>query len=159
MSSDRLSLDEWALKIADVVALRATCARRSVGAVLLNRRGQILATGYNGRAAGLAHCGGVHGRPCAGAGAPSGSRLTECEAIHAEQNALLFCHAVSQIETCVVTVSPCVTCTKLLLNTGAKRIVFGGLYADHEHSARLWLEAGRDWIHLPPQNPTKIKDI
>lgn len=157
MPANRPNLDEWALKIAHVVALRATCARRAVGAVLLNRRGQILATGYNGRAAGLVHCGGSGGRPCTGASAPSGSRLAECEALHAEQNCLLFCHDVHAIETCVVTVSPCVTCTKLLLNTGTRRIVFGELYADHEHSQRLWQEAGRGWIYLPPQTPTSIK--
>jgi dCMP deaminase len=157
MLAERLGLDAWALKIAEVVALRATSVRRAVGCVMLNKRGHILSTGYNGRAAGLVHCMGIHGRPCSGANAASGTRLSECEAIHAEQNGLLFCRDVSAIETAVVTVSPCVTCTKLLLNTGAKRIVFSNLYADAENSRRLWAEAGREWIHIPTQSQFEIK--
>ena len=158
---ERPSFEQWALDIAQIVATRATCVRRSVGAVLLNGRGRILATGYNGRAAGLAHCAehpcGRRSRPFVlpGAEAVAHPETDVCEAVHAEQNALLSCHEVRDIETCVVTVSPCFNCTKLLLNTGTKRIVFGGFHSDHGKSERLWVSAGRAWIHLPPQNPTE----
>ena len=52
----RLSRDEWALKLALLTAQRTTCCRRAVGCVLLNARGHVLSTGYNGVAAGLPHC-------------------------------------------------------------------------------------------------------
>jgi deoxycytidylate deaminase len=48
--------DSWAMALAVVTAERATCLRRKVGAVLLNERGHVLSTGYNGVAAGQNHC-------------------------------------------------------------------------------------------------------
>jgi dCMP deaminase len=156
--TERPDFHRWGMGIAQVVATRATCARRSVGAVLLDRRGRILATGYNGRASGLAHCSGANGTPCGGLGTLGRPAKAECEAVHAEQNALLSCREVHDIETCITTISPCFTCTKLLLNTGTTRIVFGGFHSEHEKSERLWKEAGRIWLYLPPQNPTTIKE-
>jgi dCMP deaminase len=147
---DRPELGLWGLQIAEVVSTRATCARRAVGCVLLDAKGKILATGYNGRASGLTHCAGRQGLRCEGASAPSGTQLSACEAIHAEQNALLACSDVSKIHTAAVTTSPCVTCVKLLMNTGAQSIVFRDLYPDHTESQRLWESAGRKWIHLKP---------
>lgn len=52
----RPSRDQWAMGLAQLTALRTTCCRRKVGAVLLNKRGHVLSTGYNGVAAGLPHC-------------------------------------------------------------------------------------------------------
>lgn len=164
----RPSHEEWALRLAEVVAQRATCLRRSVGCVLTNGRNQVLATGYNGRAAGLEHCNQVtgaitshpgcpdeYGHACAGARAASGTQLDACEAIHAEQNALLQCRDVYEIRNCYVTVSPCVTCVKLLLNTGCKRIIFRERYTHDEQAALLWegqeYGDGRQWLLLPQQ--------
>lgn len=138
--------DEWGLQLAMVTSLRATCARRKVGCVLTNDRGQVVATGYNGPPRGFAHCTPEH--PCPGAAAPSGTGLDLCEAVHAEQNALLQCAAVHEVQTCYVTASPCVTCVKLLLNTGCRRIVFLEPYP-HDVARELWTrDAGREWIHL-----------
>ena len=148
--------DETFLMVADVLAVRTTCLRRGVGCVLTNKRGHVLSTGYNGVASGVRHCnfqprpiaGGVTEAfpyACAGAGADSGSRLDDCQAIHAEANALLQCPDVHQIETCYVTVAPCISCVKLLLGTSCQRIVFSEQYPHHE-AARLW---NRPWIHLP----------
>lgn len=152
----RPSHEEWGLRLAEVVAQRATCLRRSVGCVLTNSRNQVLATGYNGRASGLPHCrdtGGADDYACAGSRAPSGTNLDGCEAIHAEQNALLQCRDVYAIEAAYVTVSPCVTCVKLLMNTGCKRIIFRERYAHDEQAMLLWAgreyRDGRQWIHLP----------
>lgn len=147
--------DETWLDVAAVVARRSTCLRRAVGCVLLDDLGQVLATGYNGRARGLPHCnepgagsthvdraGKFYGYPhaCVGARAESGTRLDACEAIHAEQNALLQCRDVRAIRTCYVTASPCLTCVKLLMQTGCQRIVFAERYAHDEAAQRLWLE-------------------
>lgn len=163
----RPTKDQTWLAVAAVIARRGTCLRRQVGCVLVDRLGQVLATGYNGRAHGLPHCNDEDVRPmnsvgvievkyphaCAGAQSPSGTNLEGCEAIHAEQNALLQCRDVQQIETCYVTASPCVTCVKLLLNTGCVRIVFAERYAHDEEARKLWIK--RDvrldsWVYLPP---------
>lgn len=85
---------------------------------------------------------------CEGATAPSGTQLDLCQAIHAEQNALLRCRDVDAIETCCVTASPCVTCVKLLLNTGCQRIVFVAPYPQPAAQA-LWEGARRAWLGHP----------
>lgn len=162
MSDARPSRDEYFSRMAELVATRSTCIRRSVGCVLVSARGHVLATGYNGVAAGLAHCnalervrdpfdstgeGFVDHYPnlCPGALRadgkrwPSGKKLDGCEAIHAEQNALLQCHDVFVIETCYVTVSPCITCVKLLLGTSCQRIVFIEAYSHDDEAKRIWL--------------------
>lgn len=150
----RPSRDEWALKLALLTAQRTTCCRRAVGCVLLNARGHVLATGYNGVAAGLPHCN--HHDPffetgfphaCSRANSPSGTNLDGCLAIHAEQNALLQCRDTYAIHTCYVTVSPCMTCAKLLLNTSCERIVFVEEYS-HSAARELWTGAGRAWEQL-----------
>jgi len=147
----RPSRDEWALKLALLTAQRTTCCRRAVGCVLLNARGHVLATGYNGVAAGLPHCNHQHGdefpHACSGAKAPSGTNLDGCQAIHAEQNAMLQCKDVYSIHTCYVTASPCMTCIKLLLNTSCERIVFVEEYP-HSAARELWTGAGRAWEQL-----------
>jgi dCMP deaminase len=89
----------------------------------------------------------VYAHACSGAASPSGTNLDACEAIHAEQNALLQCHDVFDIHTCYVTASPCVTCTKLLLNTGCQRIVFVEEYPQPE-AGRLWKKSHRQWLHV-----------
>jgi dCMP deaminase len=142
----RPSIDEWAMELAHVVATRATCARRSVGCVLLDARGRVLATGYNGPARGIEHCTIV---PCAGARLASGSGLDVCEAIHAEANALLQCRDVDSIASCYCTTEPCSHCAKLLLNTGCERVVYKEPYAQGGGRDQ-WLN-GRDpagWLQV-----------
>ena len=156
----RPTRDEWAMGLAQLTAKRSTCLRRQVGCVLLNERGHVLSTGYNGVASGLPHCNEIVGltpedplksfhtpNACPGARSPSGTNLDGCQAIHAEQNALLQCHDVYQIHTCYVTTSPCITCTKLLLNTGCQRIIFTDKYP-HPSAKVLWLSSGREWYRL-----------
>ncbi len=154
----RPTRDEWAIELAHLTAKRATCLRRQVGCVLLNERGHVLATGYNGVAAGMPHCNEEAWvtetvlmkkwpHACSGAKAPSGQALDACQAIHAEQNALLQCRDVWSIHSAYVTASPCITCTKLLMNTSCKCIVFSELYP-HNEAEKLWVGAGREWIKL-----------
>ena len=166
----RPSKDQYFLEMARLAATRGTCVRRQVGCVLVNRLGQVLATGYNGVARGLPHCNeeaphtipGLDGAPinvtklsnkphlphaCPGSGAASGTQLDTCQAVHAEQNALLQCGDVYRVEAAYVTHSPCLVCTKLLLNTSCRRIVFRQRYP-HPGAERLWVEAGRQWWRL-----------
>lgn len=141
------------MELALLTAKRATCLRRQVGCVLLNQRGHVLATGYNGVAAGQPHCNQYdHFHPigfpdaCTGAHAPSGTNLDGCQAIHAEQNALLQCRDVYTIHTAYVTASPCLTCCKLLLNTSCERICYAEEYPQPA-AKELWVAAGRRWQH------------
>lgn len=138
--------DTYFLRMAKLVATRTTCCRRAVGCVLVDRKGHVLATGYNGVAAGQAHCLDV---PCSAATAPSGTNLDGCEAIHAEQNALLQCKDVHAIHTVYCTTEPCITCAKLLANTSAERVVFLEWY--HGTQAKdLWLKTRGPgtWIEI-----------
>ena len=139
----RPDIDSYFMAIAEVVATRGTCARRKVGVVLTDYKRHIVATGYNGTASGLAHCTEC---PCPGVQYPSGSGLDDCEALHAEQNALCQCRDVHLLDVAYVTVSPCVTCTKLLLGTSCSKIVFKTPYPDNNKSRLLWEKAGREWV-------------
>jgi dCMP deaminase len=145
----RPSRDEYYLRMAELVATRGTCIRRSVGCVLVSEKGRVLATGYNGPPSGEPHCN--EGFPCDGAtGFKSGEGLEKCQAIHAEQNAILLLEDPWKVDTIYVTASPCDTCMKLLLGTSAKRIVCRELYPHAEALAR-WERAGRAIIVLEAQ--------
>jgi dCMP deaminase len=132
--------DQYFLSMAKLVSTRGTCCRRQVGCVLVNAMNRVLSTGYNGRYAGALHCN--EGFPCEGADLPSGTGLDKCEALHAESSALLFCSNVYDIQTCYVTVTPCIECTKMLLNTSCQRIVAASVYP-HPAARKLWEQAGR----------------
>lgn len=150
---NRPSLDEYLLNLARCAATRTSCIRRGVGCVLANAQGHVLGIGYNGVAKGLAHCNerepdsnGVQGylmQACPGWSLPPGQ--DSCEAIHAEVNALLQCRAVQEIDTAYVTLSPCKSCVKLLLNTSCRRIAFLEEHTLPE-ARELWVtKAGREW--------------
>jgi dCMP deaminase len=128
--------------IAAVLARRATCRKLRVGAVLVDERDRILGTGYNGVPHRMQHC---TDTPCPGVHAPKGADL--CEAVHAEQNALLQCTALDKIHALYVTHAPCMRCTKMLLNTNCKAIYFVDDTHLEESAQRLWQSAGRAWIH------------
>lgn len=139
----RPSRDTVNMNIAMVMAERTTCSRRKVGSVAVDKRGHLLGTAYNGQYAGSKHCN--EGNPCAGATSPSGTNIDGCAAIHSEQNLLLNCGDPQKIHTVYVTTAPCVSCIKLLLGTGAQRIVFNEDYPNSDISKQLWESANRVW--------------
>ena len=161
-TGSRPSTDEYFVRMAELVAERATCLRRAVGCVLVDAHKHVLATGYNGVAKGRPHCNEVHftglyeascggdtpvyhyPHKCAGADAPSGTALHLCEAIHAEANALIQCRDIDKIFTVYCTASPCVQCMRLILSTSARRIVFRQEYP-HLEAAQLARMAGLEW--------------
>lgn len=160
----RPSIETSFLDMAALVAKRSTCLRRNVGCVLVNPLGHIISTGYNGVAAGQPHCNekGIvsevssnldnrYTYACEGAYASSGKDLDKCKAIHAEQNALLQCSDVYNIDIAYITVSPCITCVKLFLNTSCQFIIFKDKYS-HSEAKDLWTASGRDWIHYKGEN-------
>ena len=139
-SKERPTFDEYFLMLAGVISSRSTCGRRRVGAILVDNKNRIISTGYNGVARGLPHC---IDEPCPGAGFSSGEGLNACEAVHAEANALVNCADHTQIHTLYCTTSPCVYCTKLLMNTSCERIVFVNDYANSGQD--LWKKLNREW--------------
>ena len=142
----QLLKDRVFLAMALELSRLSTCARRDVGAIMVDRRHHIIASGYNGPAPDMPHC---KDTPCPGASLPSGTGLEACEAIHAEQNALIQCKFPERIDTVYLTDSPCVACVKMLSVTSARRIVFARLYP-HVESEVLWRKwGGRLWEHVP----------
>jgi len=135
---------EYGMILAMTAALRASCPRRKVGCIFVDERDHVLSTGYNGPPAGMVNCTDV---ACAGACSKSGEGLNLCQAIHAEANALLQCRDVQQIKTAFVTAAPCWECTKMLLNTSCKRIVYLQPYP-HEQANKMWRGAGRELVSV-----------
>ena len=144
MDNYRPPTDFYFLRMAYLVSERGTCARRKVGCVFVNKRNHVIATGYNGNPSGFIHC---INQPCDGAKSKSGEDLDKCQAIHAEQNALLQCKDVYDIDRVYTTLEPCVHCIKLLLNTSAKQIIFGEKYV-HDLARSLWEISGRGYTYI-----------
>jgi dCMP deaminase len=147
----RPDTDEYYLLQAVIAATRATCPRRRAGAILVDAHNKVISTGYNGVATGLPHCTDL---PCPGANQPSGQGLAMCEALHAEENALIQCTRPNDIYTCYSVSSPCIHCLRRLMNTGCRRIVFAEVYP-HAECEALWtntistISGKREWIHRP----------
>jgi dCMP deaminase len=127
----RISWDEYFMQIAHLVAQRATCLRRSVGAVIVKDK-RMLATGYNGAPSGLRHCldtGCLREK----LKIPSGQRHELCRGLHAEQNAIIQAslYGISvRGSSMYITNQPCVICAKMLINAGICEIVIAGCYPD-----------------------------
>ena len=139
---NRPTWEEYFMEITRLVAKRATCLRRQVGAVLVMDK-RLLATGYNGAPSGLAHCLEV-GCLREEKQIPSGERHELCRGLHAEQNVIIQAafHGIPiQGSTLYCTNLPCAICTKMLINAGIKEIIYEGGYGD-TLSREMLLEAG-----------------
>jgi dCMP deaminase len=129
---DRPSFDEVFMEIACTWAKRATCLRRTVGAVIA-KDGQQLTAGYNGAPRGVPHCAEVGGCIRAKLGIPSGQRAEICRGTHAEQNAITQAAKFGiNIEggTLYCNTFPCVICAKMILNAGIVKVVYDSDYND-----------------------------
>jgi len=80
--------DEYFIEIAKVVSSRSTCLRRKYGAVIVKDR-VIISTGYNGSPRGMDNCIDLGQCTRDELNVPSGERYELCEAVHAEQNAII----------------------------------------------------------------------
>jgi dCMP deaminase len=137
---NRISWEQYFMNIAQVVASRATCDRKKVGAVIVREK-TILSTGYNGSLSGLPHCD------------DNGHEIENdhcVRTIHAEANAIVQAArngvAINKSEI-YITASPCYTCFKMIANAGIKKIYFGEFYRDErikKHAKELKI----DLIHL-----------
>jgi dCMP deaminase len=142
MTLKRPSWDEYFMKIAEVVATRSNCCRRQVAAVIV-KEGRIIATGYNGTPRGVINCA-DGGCPRCNSDGPSGKNLSECFCSHAEENAIVQSayHGISiKGSTLYSTYSPCLICTKMIINSGIKEVVYNDEYPLGQDAIGLLKEA------------------
>ena len=140
---NRPSWDEYFMSIARVVASRSNCIKRKVGALIVSDR-RIISTGYNGTPRGVLNCNEGGCPRCAGA-AESGTRLDECLCSHAEENAITQSayHGVTVRGAALYTTfSPCLMCTKMIVNAGIAEVVYDAPFAMEELVRSLFREAG-----------------
>ena len=134
--TSRITRDSMLMRIAEIVALRGTCSRLSVGAVV-TKESRVVSQGYVGSPPGMQHC--TEWR-C------DVDDLGHCiRTTHAEMNALLFA-ARNGIATygseMYITHSPCLTCAKAIITAGVQRVVWGQDYGDVQATKRILSQAG-----------------
>ena len=129
----RPSKTEYYLKIAEAVSKRSTCLRRQYGAVIV-RDDQIISTGYNGSPRGAINCCDTGKCRREEMSIPSGERYELCEAIHAEQNAIikagrdrtqgamLYLFGSENGER-IDGPEPCLMCGRMIVNAGIVEVV------------------------------------
>ncbi|MEL1246188.1 dCMP deaminase family protein [Flavobacterium sp. DGU11] len=113
--------DRAYLRIAREWGQLSYCQRRKVGAIIVKDR-MIISDGYNGTPSGFENC-------CEDDGG-----LTKWYVLHAEANAILKVARSTQScegATLYITMSPCKDCSKLIHQSGIKRVVYQETYKDN----------------------------
>jgi dCMP deaminase len=146
---ERPDWDEYFMNIARVAASRSNCVKRKVGAVItIDRR--LVATGYNGTPRGVRNCN-EGGCPRCNAFGESGTALQDCICSHGEENAIVQSayHGVAVRGGAIyTTMSPCLQCTKMIINAGITTVVYNGDYPLGASSLEILREAGLKLIKL-----------
>ena len=126
---NRLGWNALWMCIAHMLAMRATCEKARVGCVIV-KDNKLIASGYNGTPAGS--------HECLGAASCTNNFSHKCDkTIHAEQNALMFADRDDVLgSTLYCTHSPCLTCAKMIANSGIKRVIFDEVF---DQGAVEWL--------------------
>ena len=109
--------DHSYLEMAEIWAQNSYCKRRKVGALLVKDR-MIISDGYNGTPSGFENV-------CEEDG------VTKPYVLHAEANAITKVAKSgnsSDGATLYVTASPCLECSKLIIQAGIKRVVYRDEY-------------------------------
>jgi len=140
---ERPGWDEYFINVAKTIATRSNCVKRKVAALIVKDK-RIISTGYNGTPRGVANCN-EGGCPRCNSFAKSGTALEECICSHAEENAIVQAayHGVNLkggILYC--TFSPCLNCSKMIINAGIERVVFNADYPLSDTAKRILKEAG-----------------
>lgn len=130
----RPSWDDYFICIAQAVSRRATCLRRTYGAVITNNN-IIISTGYNGSPCGSTNCcdSGFCQRDALSV--PKGERYELCEAVHAEQNAVIngdptkmaggtIYVAGYNADGTLASGEPCLICRRMIANARISRVVY-----------------------------------
>lgn len=130
-------LDKRYLRMASIWAENSYCKRRKVGAIIVKDK-MIISDGYNGTPAGFENiCEDENG-------------LTKPYVLHAEANAIskvARSNNSSDDATLYVTASPCLECSKLIIQAGIRRVVFNDLYRLTD-GIDLLRRAGIECVHI-----------
>lgn len=126
--------DKRFMDLAEMVADWSSCYQenRHVGAVVVRDK-RILTTGYNGASSGIDSC--AERGECLRRknNIASGTMQEVCYAVHAEQNAIIQAAKLGvSLEGAVmyVTHQPCVICTRMIINSGIKTVIYKNGYPD-----------------------------
>ena len=141
------SWDKTFIEIADLYATHSTCAKYHVGAVLVKDR-RIVSTGYNGVVSGQKHCNEVFKN----INFKEDKKASELHhewslknELHAEQNCIA-CAAKNGISTegttIFINLQPCLSCAKLIVAAGIKRVVYKEPYLREQESIEFLRNAG-----------------
>lgn len=112
--------DKAYLRIAKEWSRLSYCKRKQVGAIIVKDR-MIISDGYNGTPSGFENC------------CEDENNLTKWYVLHAEANAILKVAGSTQScegATLYITLSPCKECSKLIHQSGIKRVVYHEGYKD-----------------------------
>ena len=131
-------LDKRYIRMANIWAENSYCERRKVGALIVKDK-MIISDGYNGTPSGFENvCEDEH-------------NLTKPYVLHAEANAITKIarsNNSSDGATMYVTASPCIECSKLIIQAGIKRVVYSEKYR-LEDGVELLKRAGIEVIYIP----------
>lgn len=130
-------LDRRYLRMAAIWAENSYCTRRKVGAILVNGQ-MIISDGFNGTPAGFENV------------CEDEAGMTKPYVLHAEANAITKVarsNNSSKGATLYVTASPCLECSKLIIQAGISRVVFNELYRITD-GLELLTRAGIECVHI-----------
>ena len=133
----QLKLDERYLRMALVWAENSYCIRRQVGALLVKDK-MIISDGYNGTPSGFENI------------CEDENDKTKPYVLHAEANAITKIaksNNSSDGATLYVTSSPCLECSKLIIQAGIRRVVFSEAYRIND-GVELLLRAGVEVVRV-----------
>lgn len=134
----KFDLDKRYLRMARIWSENSYCTRRKVGALIVKDK-MIISDGYNGTPSGFENvCEDENG-------------LTKPYVLHAEANAITKIarsNNNSDGATLYVTDSPCIECSKLIIQAGIRRVVYAKQYRLLD-GIRLLEKAGIEVIHIP----------
>jgi dCMP deaminase len=137
----QLLLDKRYLRMAAIWAENSYCQRRKVGALLVKDK-MIISDGFNGTPSGFENkCEDENG-------------MTHPYVLHAEANAITKVaqsNNSSKGSTLYITASPCMECSKLIIQAGINRIVFSDLYRITD-GLDLLKQAGIEVVYIPMDN-------
>ena len=120
MSEKKTKYDKAYLRIAKEWGQLSYCKRKQVGAIIVKDR-MIISDGYNGTPSGFENC------------CEDEDNLTKWYVLHAEANAISKVARSTQScenATLYITLSPCKDCSKLIHQSGIKRVVYHEEYKD-----------------------------
>lgn len=131
--------DTYFLGMSKYISTRSSCPTKQVGAVIVDPETHtLLSMGYNGSPRGTSHC----DETCANR--KQGENTKTCKAVHAELNAILnaaFSGVKLRGSKVYVTVSPCLSCARAIIQSGITEVVASGK-GPYDKAIDLLKEAG-----------------